>query len=56
MAWFIHEENIRRYQERLATERDPAVIATLRRLLEEEQQKLARYDAEHPERKPGPHN
>ena len=43
MPHFIFEANIAHYKERLTLETDPKVIATLHRLLAEEETKLADY-------------
>lgn len=55
MPWFIFEANIAHYKERLARETDPETAATLRKLLAEQQARLAEYDKHHPpdERKRG---
>jgi hypothetical protein len=45
VIWFIYKSNIARYKERLAVETDPKKIATVRRLLAEEEAKLAKYYA-----------
>jgi hypothetical protein len=43
MIWFIYKSNIAHYKERLAVETDPQKIATVRRLLAEDEAKLAKY-------------
>ena len=48
MPWFIFEANIAHYKERLARETDARTIATLRKLLAEEEAKLADYSAKNP--------
>lgn len=55
MPWFIFEANIAHYKERLARETDPEKIAMLRRLLAEEEGRLAEYNKHKPtnERKRG---
>ena len=45
MPWFILQSNIAHYKERLSQETDPKTIATVHRLLAEEQDKLAAYRA-----------
>lgn len=50
-VWFIYKENIAHYRERLAVETDPQTTATLRRLLAEEEDKLAEYNAKNPQPK-----
>jgi hypothetical protein len=48
MPHFIFEANIAHYKERLMLETDPKVIATLHRLLAEEETKLADYHVRNP--------
>jgi len=43
MICFIYKSNIAHCKERLAVETDPQKIATVRRLLAEEEAKLAKY-------------
>jgi len=49
MTHFIFEANISRYKDRLARETDPNTIATVRKLLLEEKEKLAEWRAQNPE-------
>jgi hypothetical protein len=51
MADFVLEANISRYRDRLARETDPKTIATVRKLLSEEEAKLAAWRAQNPELK-----
>lgn len=48
MADFIFQANIAHYKELLATETDARRIATIRRLLAEEEAKLAEWRAQNP--------
>jgi len=48
MPWFIFEANIAHFKERLERETDPQTIATLRKLLVEEEARLAEYRRHHP--------
>jgi hypothetical protein len=48
MPRFIFDANIAHYKERLSQETDPKTIATLRRLLAEEEANLADYNARNP--------
>ncbi len=48
MPTFVFEANIAHYKERIAKESDPEMLKTLRRLLAEEEDKLAEYKANHP--------
>ena len=43
MIWLIYKANIAHYKERVAVETDPQKIATVRRLLAEDEAKLAKY-------------
>jgi len=47
-AEFIFEANIAHYRALLATETDPQKVATVRKLLAEEQAKLAEWHAKNP--------
>ena len=53
MADFIFRANIAHYKELLATETDARKIATLRKLLIEEEAKLADWHAKNAKAKPG---
>jgi hypothetical protein len=53
MPWFILQSNIAHYKERLSQETDPKTIATVHRLLAEEEDKLAAYRAKNL-KPPGP--
>jgi len=53
MADFIFRANIAHYKELLATETDARKIATLRKLLVEEEAKLADWHAKNAKAKPG---
>ena len=48
MPEFIFQANIAHYRDLLATETDAQRIATIRRLLEEEERKLAEWQAKNP--------
>ena len=48
MPWFILEANIAHYKQLLARETDPEKIAMLRKLLAEEEARLAEYNRHHP--------
>jgi hypothetical protein len=48
MPWFVFEANIAHHKQILAEETDPKKLATLRKLLAEEEAKLAAYNKQHP--------
>jgi hypothetical protein len=48
MPSFIFEANIAHFEEQLAKETDPEKIATLRKLLSDEEARLAEYNRQNP--------